>query len=215
MPSTGNTSLSDEQKELIRQEEIYREEVRKELTEPEKKPSRREKFWSVMNRPFSLWLCSFVFITVSSLVVKCVTDQRDKRDRQKAERLRMRNDAALEIKQRALLAKDVISAAKDTNAGMETRRRCFAEAHLIMKNGDISSGGCDAKDIDILVELIDPAEKKTVMKEVADILKQDEKISKIPQDEWDEQKFKKSVDEANQSLNIMTRLLEQQLTKVE
>jgi hypothetical protein len=65
--------LPDECRERIRAEELYREEVRKALKPV---PGRAARLWEAMNAPFTLWLCSGLFISAATGVYTRWADSR-------------------------------------------------------------------------------------------------------------------------------------------
>jgi hypothetical protein len=54
--------LTEDQKRRIREEETFRQEVRRQLDAEKPSPSTREKTWGLINRPFTLWLLSTVVV---------------------------------------------------------------------------------------------------------------------------------------------------------
>jgi hypothetical protein len=54
--------LSDEQETRIREEEIFRQEVRNELGSQKPAASPGGKFWKFLNSSFALWFLSSVFL---------------------------------------------------------------------------------------------------------------------------------------------------------
>jgi hypothetical protein len=73
----------DEQKSLIRLEEIYRDEVRKSLSSKE---TRRGRIFAFLNTPFALWILSSILLTAITATWSAWSNQRDK-DRTKNERI--------------------------------------------------------------------------------------------------------------------------------
>ncbi len=58
--------LTDEDKNRLRLEEIFRQEVRQEIEENKKTSSRTQKTWSFLNSNFGLFVFSIVFVSIFS-----------------------------------------------------------------------------------------------------------------------------------------------------
>ena len=66
--------LSDDQKRLIREEEIYRAEVKNEL-EAKSQASRLERFCRFLNSPLGLWFLSALILSAGGLLYSVVADR--------------------------------------------------------------------------------------------------------------------------------------------
>ena len=60
--------LSEDAKSRIRAEEIFREEVRREIQTPAPAPTRSATLFGLLNRPFTLWVLSSVLLSGVGLV---------------------------------------------------------------------------------------------------------------------------------------------------
>jgi len=58
--------LTEDDKKRISEEEIYRQEVRRQLEGEKPSPSRRQRFWEVVNKPFILWSLSTILVGLIS-----------------------------------------------------------------------------------------------------------------------------------------------------
>ena len=88
--------LTDEQKSLIREEEIYRDEVRKSLSTRE---TRKTRILTFLNTPFALWVLSSILLTALTATWSAWSSQRDK-DRARDERIaRIKTEIAYRLSQ--------------------------------------------------------------------------------------------------------------------
>jgi len=69
--------LSDEEKQHLRAEEIFRQEVRLELKAAAPKQSKMGRFWSALNTPFVLWMLSSVLIGFFGWAYSTIQSSRD------------------------------------------------------------------------------------------------------------------------------------------
>lgn len=76
-------NLTDEHRDQIKLEEIYRDEVRKSLVS---KKTRKGQIVAFLNTPFALWILSSILLTVITATWSAWSNQRDK-DRAKNERI--------------------------------------------------------------------------------------------------------------------------------
>jgi hypothetical protein len=75
--------LNKDQMELIREEEVFREEVRKDIEKKRSSVSRRGKLWSFLNSSFGIWLLSSVVLGSLGFLYGYIQDTwRVKRDAQ-------------------------------------------------------------------------------------------------------------------------------------
>jgi hypothetical protein len=54
--------LNNEQRQRLRAEEIFRQEVRRDIEARVQDRSRRAKFWHALNTPFVLWVLSSIVV---------------------------------------------------------------------------------------------------------------------------------------------------------
>ncbi|HEY6908484.1 MAG TPA: hypothetical protein VI356_03880 [Myxococcales bacterium] len=80
--------LSDEEKDRIRAEEIFRSEVRRELARATPTPPLRKRVWLVLNSAFSLWF--FSSVVLAGLTAAVAAHQRSRDERNRNETLRRR-----------------------------------------------------------------------------------------------------------------------------
>jgi len=59
---TGEAKLTEEDRVRIRAEEVFRQEIRRELEASKPRPSRREQLWLLVNSSFALWFLSSVVV---------------------------------------------------------------------------------------------------------------------------------------------------------
>lgn len=59
--------LTEDDKKRIREEEIYRQEIRRQLEGEKPTPSRRLRLWEAVNKPFVLWSLSTILVGLISL----------------------------------------------------------------------------------------------------------------------------------------------------
>jgi hypothetical protein len=58
--------LTEDDKKRIREEEIYRQEVRREIEGEKPSPARSQRLWEVVNKPFVLWSLSTILVGLIS-----------------------------------------------------------------------------------------------------------------------------------------------------
>lgn len=74
--------VTEDRKALIQQEEIYREEVRKELLSQRSCTSRRSRFWKFLNSTFGIWFLSTCVIGAATFgFTEIINIQKVKRDK--------------------------------------------------------------------------------------------------------------------------------------
>lgn len=88
--------LTEDDKKRIREEEIYRQEIRQQLEGEKLTPSRRLRLWEAVNKPFVLWSLSTILVGLISLAYTTREAQR-KEQSQKKEAI---NKIDLEIRNR-------------------------------------------------------------------------------------------------------------------
>jgi hypothetical protein len=83
--------MNDQDKERIRREEIYRQEVRQEIAESAQRKTFRKRIWAFMNSPLGLWFLSTVAIGMLTWSYSQwqANEAREKEDQQHARRLYM------------------------------------------------------------------------------------------------------------------------------
>jgi hypothetical protein len=172
MGSPVDDKLKDEKKNAIRHEEIYRQEVRKELASKEQSPTRSQKIWKVFNTPLILLVLSSVVIGgVSTWIQYRLGEEKDAELRAR-ERLTMRNQAVEEIKQRAVDAKEILDYAEpDEDATGPFKCSIFNDAYLELMKGHIREGSGRGRHLSIWLGRIETGEAQLISDEIVKLRK--------------------------------------------
>src|SRR5215468_1449797 len=73
--------LTDDEKQHLRAEEIFRQEVRREIESRIQSPSRRATFWRALNTPFVLWVLSSILVASFGWAFSTFQASRDAKSR--------------------------------------------------------------------------------------------------------------------------------------
>jgi hypothetical protein len=101
--------LDDETKNRIRAEEIYREEVRKDLSYPK---SVRKQIWSLLNSPFGLWFLSSVVLAGLLFAINSLQQS----EKERSEVRQTINSLALELQERFSVSATAIEKGSSNNS---------------------------------------------------------------------------------------------------
>lgn len=137
--------LTDEQRQQIRAEEIFRRELRRSIDEQKPPLSRREKVWALLNSSFVLWL-------LSSVLVSWLTTQYAEYQSAEAERLRRQDlvrrldtEIGTRIFYAGLHLELVRKNTVDSGAGPDgkavlkrTERSLYKDLELFLDNSEVS-----------------------------------------------------------------------------
>jgi hypothetical protein len=75
--------LTEDDKKRIREEEIYRQEIRRQLEGEKPTPSRRLRLWEAVNKPFVLWSLSTILVGLISLAYTTRETQKKEQSQKK------------------------------------------------------------------------------------------------------------------------------------
>ena len=79
--------LSEEERKKIKDEEIFRQEIQRELEAQKPTPSRKKKAWQFINSSFGLWLLSTVIVGLFGWAyTTCQTQEREQAQRKEQQR---------------------------------------------------------------------------------------------------------------------------------
>lgn len=111
--------LDEKERARIREEEIFRSEVRKELSPKAFSPSRRERIWAFLNSTFGFWLLSSIVVGALTWGVTTYLERREIR-KTTQERIRRLD---LEISNRLDLVQLQARAVTDEKFALDMGRR--------------------------------------------------------------------------------------------
>jgi hypothetical protein len=91
--------LSNEERQHLRAEEIFRQEVRRDIEARVQDRSRRAKFWHALNTPFVLWVLSSIVVGSFGWAFSTFQASRDEKARNLELVRKLDTEIAIESKQ--------------------------------------------------------------------------------------------------------------------